>query len=115
MEKAMELLSQRGKTNPSDLENPLPSVQFNADAFRDGPVRLCGYANEVGESFRPLVSRWVVGASYGVAGTYVVADAAWRASHPPNERSALVEAGDAVRADARTAPIHLELSLTCRP
>lgn len=48
------------------------------DALRTGPVRLLGYANEVGESFRPLVSRAAVLSSYGVAGTYVVADAWWR-------------------------------------
>ena len=49
------------------------------DALRTGPVRLLGYANEVGESFRPLVSRAAVLSSYGVAGTYVIADAWWRA------------------------------------
>ena len=49
------------------------------DALRTGPVRLLGYANEVGESFRPIVSRAAVLSSYGVAGTYVVADAWWRA------------------------------------
>lgn len=64
------------------------------DALRVGPVRLLGYANEVGESFRPLVPRWLVGASYGVAGAYVTADAAWRSSVPPAGRSACAEAGD---------------------
>ncbi|NXF46037.1 MTFP1 protein, partial [Oceanites oceanicus] len=34
-----------------------------------------GYANEVGESFRPLVPLQVVWASYGVATAYVTADA----------------------------------------
>ncbi|KAF1410000.1 Mitochondrial fission process protein 1, partial [Spheniscus humboldti] len=34
-----------------------------------------GYANEVGESFRPLVPVPVVWASYGVASAYVTADA----------------------------------------
>lgn len=62
--------------------------------WRTGPVRLLGYANEVGESFRPLVPRWCVGASYGVAGAYVTADAAWRSTVPPPGRSALVEAVD---------------------
>ena len=68
----------------------------NPDALREGPVRLCGYANEVGESFRPMVPRWAVGASYGVAGVYVAADGAWRASTPPEGRSQLVEASDAM-------------------
>merc|ERR1711887_463688 len=44
------------------------------DIYRDTPVRLLGYANEVGEAFRALVHvRWVR-LSYGVASTYVVAD-----------------------------------------
>ena len=64
------------------------------DRLRIGPVRLLGYANEVGEAFRPLVSRWAVGASYGIAGAYVTADAAWRSTAPPPGRSAVVEAAD---------------------
>uniref|UniRef100_A0A8C4UF06 Mitochondrial fission process protein 1 n=1 Tax=Falco tinnunculus TaxID=100819 RepID=A0A8C4UF06_FALTI len=39
------------------------------------PPRQEGYANEVGESFRPLVPLQVVWASYGVATAYVTADA----------------------------------------
>ncbi|NXS03874.1 MTFP1 protein, partial [Oxylabes madagascariensis] len=39
------------------------------------PTILSGYANEVGESFRPLVPVPVVWASYGVATAYVTADA----------------------------------------
>lgn len=66
----------------------------NPDRLRIGPVRLLGYANEVGESFRPLIPRWAVGATYGVAGAYVTADAAWRSTVPPPGRGALVEAAD---------------------
>lgn len=44
------------------------------DLYRDTPVRYCGYANEVGEAFAPLVPAWVVPASYAVAITYVFAD-----------------------------------------
>lgn len=44
------------------------------DIYRDTPLRLLGYANEVGEAFRALVSvKWVM-ASYGVASAYVLAD-----------------------------------------
>lgn len=39
------------------------------------PTIPSGYANEVGESFRPLVPVSVVWASYGVATAYVTADA----------------------------------------
>ncbi|NXV78587.1 MTFP1 protein, partial [Atlantisia rogersi] len=44
------------------------------DTYRDTWVRYLGYANEVGESFRPLVPVPVVWASYGVATAYVTAD-----------------------------------------
>jgi mitochondrial fission process protein 1 len=44
------------------------------DIYRDTPLRYCGYANEVGEAFAPLVPAWCVPASYAVAITYVLAD-----------------------------------------
>ncbi|KAH8041005.1 hypothetical protein HPB51_013408 [Rhipicephalus microplus] len=46
------------------------------DIFRDTPVRLLGYANEVGEAFRSLVHVNVVRLSYAVASAYVVVDTA---------------------------------------
>ena len=64
------------------------------DMLRTGLVRYLGYANEVGESFKPLVPRIFYLGSYGIAGSYVAADAAWRGSMPPAGRSALVEGGD---------------------
>lgn len=52
---------------------PAPAVE-EVDIYRDTPVRLLGYANEVGEAFRALIHvRWVR-ASYGVASAYVLAD-----------------------------------------
>ncbi|KAJ1460380.1 mitochondrial fission process protein 1 [Pelagophyceae sp. CCMP2097] len=45
------------------------------DVYRDTYVRFFGYTNELGESFKPLISRWVYLASYGVAGVYVILDA----------------------------------------
>jgi len=44
------------------------------DIYRDTPVRLLGYANEVGEAFRALTPRWFVHSTYGVASVYVLAD-----------------------------------------
>ncbi len=44
------------------------------DYFRDTPLRYMGYANEVGESFRSLVSVKIVHASYAVAFGYVFLD-----------------------------------------
>eukprot|EP01084_Bolivina_argentea_P105073 188085_1 len=44
------------------------------DIFRDTYIRYMGYANEVGESFRPLVHVNFVRFSYVVASGYVIAD-----------------------------------------
>ena len=70
---------------------------YNPEAYREGPVRLLGYANEVGESFRPLVPRSAVLSTYAVATAYVATDAEWRSRQPSSGRSKLVEAGDTVR------------------
>ncbi|KRT83511.1 hypothetical protein AMK59_3412 [Oryctes borbonicus] len=46
----------------------------DVDIYRDTPVRLLGYANEVGESFRAKIGpRWVL-ATYGLSTAYVIAD-----------------------------------------
>lgn len=72
----------------------MPADEPNRDLLREGAVRLLGYANEVGESFRPLVPRWAVNATYATSSAYVLADTAWRASTVPSDRSAVVEACD---------------------
>ncbi|XP_053213485.1 mitochondrial fission process protein 1-like [Panonychus citri] len=46
------------------------------DLYRNSPIRLLGYANEVGESFRALVHVNWVKLSYVVASGYVLADTA---------------------------------------
>ena len=43
------------------------------DIFRDSPVRYLGYANEIGESFRPIFPKFVM-PSYAVSFAYVGAD-----------------------------------------
>ena len=48
------------------------STEYNI--FRDSLLRYCGYANEVGESFRYQFPRWV-GPTYGIAFGYCLADA----------------------------------------
>ena len=70
------------------------SPEPNRELLRDGAVRLIGYANELGEAFRPLVPRWLVNASYVTASGYVLADTAWRAHTVPAGRSPLIEAAD---------------------
>lgn len=81
-------------TEPRTMDSQAASSDNNPDRMREGAVRYLGYANECGESFRPLWPRWAVNTTYGVAGAYVVADAAWRSSMPPPGRTGLVEAVD---------------------
>ncbi|KAJ3650613.1 hypothetical protein Zmor_016701 [Zophobas morio] len=48
--------------------------QREHDIFKDTPVRLLGYANEVGEALRGFIGTKWVRFSYQVATLYVVAD-----------------------------------------
>nr|XP_027209629.1 LOW QUALITY PROTEIN: mitochondrial fission process protein 1-like [Penaeus vannamei] len=50
------------------------AAEKEVDIYRDTPVRLLGYANEVGEAFRALTPLWFVRSTYGVASAYVIAD-----------------------------------------
>ena len=52
----------------------MEKTKGDADLYRDTPVRYLGYANEVGEAFRPIVPTSVVWFSYVVSSGYVVAD-----------------------------------------
>ncbi|KAM3937529.1 mitochondrial fission process protein 1 [Leptodactylus fuscus] len=56
-------------------EQPQHSAGAEPDLYRDTWVRYLGYANEVGESFRALIPKTLVWATYGVATAYVTADA----------------------------------------
>eukprot|EP00746_Dinoflagellata_sp_MGD_P101629 gnl/MRDRNA2_/MRDRNA2_41429_c0_seq1.p1 gnl/MRDRNA2_/MRDRNA2_41429_c0~~gnl/MRDRNA2_/MRDRNA2_41429_c0_seq1.p1 ORF type:complete len:206 (-),score=27.73 gnl/MRDRNA2_/MRDRNA2_41429_c0_seq1:99-662(-) len=42
--------------------------------LRQIPLRLLGYTNEVGESFKPFIPRSAYLGSYGIATSYVIAD-----------------------------------------
>lgn len=55
---------------PEEFETP----EGETDIYRDSPLRYLGYANEVGEAFRPLVPVEIVYASYVLAITYILAD-----------------------------------------
>lgn len=48
--------------------------QEEVDLYRDTYVRYLGYANEVGEAFRSLVSKSIVWFSYALSSGYVLAD-----------------------------------------
>merc|ERR1719411_2248571 len=56
------------------------------DIYRDTPLRYAGYANEVGEAFRALVSVGFVRATYGVASAYVLPDTADKATKMSKEK-----------------------------
>lgn len=69
-------LSEPPSTKTSD------AAAKTVDIWRDSPLRYLGYANEVGEAFRPLYPRFVV-PSYGVAFLYVgcdTADKTWKSA-----------------------------------
>ena len=51
-----------------------PKAEGEEDIYRDSLLRYCGYANEVGEAFRPLVPVEIVYFSYVIAITYILAD-----------------------------------------
>uniref|UniRef100_A0A914DI22 Mitochondrial fission process protein 1 n=1 Tax=Acrobeloides nanus TaxID=290746 RepID=A0A914DI22_9BILA len=75
--KIIILLFYRKMTNPEhdkELEAEIKTELAHIDVYRDTPIRLLGYANEVGEAFRSMVHVNVVRFSYLVAFGYVCAD-----------------------------------------
>jgi hypothetical protein len=44
------------------------------DIFKDSPIRYLGYSNEIGEAFRPLISRRLVAFSYLIEIIYFFSD-----------------------------------------
>ena len=85
LEPAVQVGDQAGPSLLASSVEVAPSVSAAAeeqdansapDLYRDTFVRYAGYANEVGESFKNIVSRTSYKASYAVAIAYVLADAA---------------------------------------
>ncbi len=71
------------------------SNSSDSDPFRDTSIRYLGYANEVGESFRPIFPRLVI-PSYGIAFAYVGADAihkSLKARNNGSDRSTIIRIG----------------------
>lgn len=54
----------------SDSSKPKEEIDY----FRDTSLRYVGYANEIGESFRSMISHQAVMATYGLAFGYVFMD-----------------------------------------
>lgn len=77
-------------------------LEDTKDLFRETPVRYLGYSNELGEAFRPLISKALVNFSYVVATGYVLADTYSKASRVYNlpvalgggAKKATIKAGD---------------------
>jgi len=61
--------------NVATEEGTSSSAAAELDLFRDTPVRLLGYANEVGEAFKPVAPRVLYYGSYATSLAYVLADA----------------------------------------
>jgi len=51
------------------------------DVFKQSLLRYAGYANELGEAFRPLIPKWIVTSSYAVAFAYAGGDAVDKGMH----------------------------------
>ncbi|KAM7347860.1 mitochondrial fission process protein 1 [Cochliomyia hominivorax] len=68
-------------------------MEKEKDLYRDTLVRYLGYANEIGESFRHLVSKNVVRGSYVVATGYAVADTIDKTSKDYKQNSSIRSAG----------------------
>jgi len=64
-----------GGAAPSEKTQAAASQAKEVDLYRDTLVRYAGYANEVGESFKNLVSTSAYRMSYAIAICYVLADA----------------------------------------
>lgn len=58
-----------------EQKDPAKDAEDDVDIWRDTSLRYLGYANEVGESFRPVFPRFVV-PSYALAFGYVGMDTA---------------------------------------
>lgn len=65
------------KPSPPKREKT-PDADKDPELLRKGFVRYFGYANEIGEAFKPLTPKWCYDASYAAAAAYVCADAIWR-------------------------------------
>ena len=50
-----------GSNNPDTTSHQNEDAPY--DYLRDGPVRYCGYANEVGEAFRHVIPSLLVSAA----------------------------------------------------
>ena len=61
--------------NSAQSKDDTSAKSGRVDIWRDTPVRLLGYANEVGESFRNIFPRMVM-PSYVIAFGYTFADCA---------------------------------------
>uniref|UniRef100_A0A6S9JYQ6 Mitochondrial fission process protein 1 n=1 Tax=Heterosigma akashiwo TaxID=2829 RepID=A0A6S9JYQ6_HETAK len=69
-------------------------TEKEVDIYRDTPLRYMGYANELGEAFRPLVDVKFVLLGYVAALGYVFADAASKALAAPQKNCMNFEGTD---------------------
>ncbi|CAD5112175.1 unnamed protein product [Dimorphilus gyrociliatus] len=88
----MTIKNEKTHLKESDKTQFVEDRRENEDIFRDTWIRYMGYANEVGEAFRGIISKRAVGLSYIVASGYVVADASSKAINTYEENKSVQEA-----------------------
>jgi fission process protein 1 len=80
-------------------------VSVSSRAVGEG-ARYVAYSSDVGEAFRPIVPRWAVNATYGVAIAYILGDVGYT-----SYREAQKPDGHVLRATAHAATFHTAASL----
>ena len=71
--------SRHAKQQPTSKRAPVSLIEMVAPSLPPltrwlATYRLVAFTSEVGESLRPVVSRWAVGLAYGVSWLYVIID-----------------------------------------
>lgn len=84
------------------------------DPLRDGPLRYCGYANEVGEAVAAWLPPLGVPFSYAVAVAYVLVDTYDKAAAAHREAAALQHRPASGAAPSDSAPDAVDLSKIVR-
>jgi hypothetical protein len=88
--------------------DPATGEKHKPDLFRETPLRFAGYANEVGEAFRPLIPRWMVAATYGVALVYAASDVADKVHTAATNKQRLLALGKSVDREKSNVRVGVE-------
>jgi Mitochondrial 18 KDa protein (MTP18) len=92
---------------PLDQDVSGRSEVVGFDPLRDGPLRYCGYANEVGEAFAAWLPPFGVPLSYAVAVAYVLVDTVDKAQRGFHDSAAKLPDADERSSWSRTRLLRL--------